>query len=76
MRCGEQSTDAPTAHRDRPDSRSATGRRWNDERVTFHTMTEHDVEPIRAFLRDADLTLAGLDEPTVHLWIEQEKRGQ
>lgn len=48
---------------------------WNDERVTFHTVTEHDVDPLRAFLRDADLTLAGLDEPTVHLWIEQDEAG-
>jgi N-acetylglutamate synthase-like GNAT family acetyltransferase len=43
--------------------------------VTFHTVTEHDVEILRAFLRDADLTLAGLNEPTVHLWIEQDEAG-
>ncbi|WP_420367186.1 GNAT family N-acetyltransferase [Curtobacterium sp. L1-20] len=43
--------------------------------MTFYTVTEHDVEPLRAFLRDADLTLAGLDEPTVHLWIERDEAG-
>lgn len=38
-------------------------------------MTERDVDPLCAFLRDADLTLAGLDEPTVHLWIERDEAG-
>ncbi|PZE86566.1 GNAT family N-acetyltransferase [Curtobacterium sp. MCBD17_032] len=38
-------------------------------------MTERDVDPLRALLRDADLTLAGLDDPTVHLWIERDRTG-
>lgn len=43
--------------------------------MTFHNLTERDVDPLRAFLRDADLTLAGLDEPTVRLWIERDEVG-
>jgi N-acetylglutamate synthase-like GNAT family acetyltransferase len=43
--------------------------------VTFHAVTEQDVDALRVFLRDADLTLAGLDHPTVRLWIERDEAG-
>lgn len=55
--------------------RTAAAGHWDDERVTFHTVTGHDADRLRAFLRDADLTLAGLDEPDVHLWTEQDEAG-
>ncbi|WP_344756491.1 GNAT family N-acetyltransferase [Gryllotalpicola koreensis] len=34
-------------------------------------MSLDDVDDLRGFLRDVDLTLAGLDEPTVQLWVER-----
>ncbi|MEN0083680.1 MAG: GNAT family N-acetyltransferase [Leifsonia sp.] len=34
-----------------------------------------DVAAVRRFLREADLTLAGLDEPTVALWVERDDTG-
>ncbi|WP_366556904.1 GNAT family N-acetyltransferase, partial [Curtobacterium sp. MMLR14_002] len=35
-----------------------------------------DVEALRAFLVGADLTLAGLDEPAVRLWIDRDDAGR
>ena len=35
----------------------------------------NDVEPLTAFLREVDLTLSGLDAPSVRLWIERDVRG-
>jgi N-acetylglutamate synthase-like GNAT family acetyltransferase len=35
-----------------------------------------DLDEVRSFLRDADLTLAGLDDPAVRLWIERGIRGE
>ena len=34
-----------------------------------------DVDDLRAFLVAADLTLAGLDDPAVRLWIERDAAG-
>ena len=34
-------------------------------------MSLNDVDDLREFLRDGDLTLAGLDEPAVRLWVER-----
>ncbi|MDN4597256.1 GNAT family N-acetyltransferase [Leifsonia virtsii] len=34
-----------------------------------------DVADVRGFLQQADLTLAGLDEPTVALWVERDDTG-
>lgn len=34
-----------------------------------------DVEALTAFLREVDLTLSGLDAPTVRLWIERDDSG-
>lgn len=36
----------------------------------LHGVTPADVDDLRAFLQRADLTLAGLDDPGVSLWIE------
>lgn len=35
-----------------------------------------DVDDLRAFLRDADLTLAGLEATTVRLWLERDSMGR
>ena len=35
-----------------------------------------DVDALRAFLRDVDLTLAGLDEPAVSIWVERDAEGR
>jgi N-acetylglutamate synthase-like GNAT family acetyltransferase len=34
-----------------------------------------DVEALTAFLSEVDLTLSGLDAPSVRLWIERDERG-
>lgn len=34
-----------------------------------------DVEALTAFLYDVDLTVSGLDAPSVRLWIERDKSG-
>jgi N-acetylglutamate synthase-like GNAT family acetyltransferase len=34
-----------------------------------------DVEQLREFLRDADLTLSGLDDESVRLWVEHDADG-
>jgi len=38
-------------------------------------VTPDDVDDVRAFLRDADLTLAGLDAPSVRLWVDRDADG-
>ena len=35
-----------------------------------------DTASIRAFLKEADLTLAGLDDPAVRLWVERDAEGR
>src|SRR5690349_16529418 len=35
-----------------------------------------DVAALTAFLSEVDLTLSGLDAPTVRLWIERDERGE
>ncbi|MGN8552472.1 UNVERIFIED_CONTAM: GNAT family N-acetyltransferase [Microbacterium sp. SLM126] len=34
-----------------------------------------DVEALTAFLGEVDLTLSGLDAPSVRLWVERDERG-
>ncbi|MDC7121414.1 GNAT family N-acetyltransferase [Cellulomonas fimi] len=34
-----------------------------------------EVSQLRDFLTEADLTMAGLDEPTVHLWVDRDPDG-
>jgi N-acetylglutamate synthase-like GNAT family acetyltransferase len=37
--------------------------------------TPDDLDDLAAFLRTADLTVAALAEPTVHLWLERDDAG-
>ncbi|MCR2785726.1 MULTISPECIES: GNAT family N-acetyltransferase [unclassified Microbacterium] len=43
--------------------------------MTFNRLTAADTGILRAFLRDADLTLAGLNAPAVRLWVERAADG-
>lgn len=43
--------------------------------MTIQRVAHDDVALLRAFLRDADLTLAGLEDPTVHLWMQRDGAG-
>lgn len=38
-------------------------------------VTADEIEGLRAFLREVDLTLSGLDAPTVRLWMERAPDG-
>ena len=44
--------------------------------VVFERMSAADVDELRGFLHEVDLTLAGLDAPTVRLWVERSDSGQ
>jgi len=44
--------------------------------VSLAPVSPDDVEDLREFLRDVDLTLAGLDESTVQLWVERNLDGE
>ena len=44
--------------------------------MSFARVSLNDVDDLRGFLRDVDLTLAGLDEPTVQLWVERNANGE
>ena len=35
-----------------------------------------DVAALTSFLREVDLTLSGLDSPSVRLWLERDERGE
>ena len=41
----------------------------------LHRATSADLDDLAAFLRTADLTVAALDEPAVHLWLERDQDG-
>ncbi|TPG07174.1 GNAT family N-acetyltransferase [Curtobacterium flaccumfaciens] len=43
--------------------------------MTLRLVTADDVEALRAFLVEADLTLVGLDVPTVRLWTDRADDG-
>ena len=43
--------------------------------MTLERVSGADIDQMRRFLLEADLTLAGLDDPTVHLWIERDASG-
>ena len=43
--------------------------------MALHAVTPSDVDDLRGFLDEMDLTLAGLDDPTVRLWIERAPGG-
>ena len=42
----------------------------------FERVSGVDVDELRGFLHQVDLTLAGLGEPTVQLWIERDDSGE
>jgi N-acetylglutamate synthase-like GNAT family acetyltransferase len=44
--------------------------------VSFAYVSLSDVDGLRGFLRDVDLTLAGLDEPTVQIWVDRNSDGE
>lgn len=44
--------------------------------VTFEPASTSDADELRGFLQDVDLTLAGLEEPTVQIWIERDEQGE
>lgn len=43
--------------------------------VPFHRVSPSDLDSLRDFLIEADLTLAGLDAPSVRLWVERDDAG-
>jgi hypothetical protein len=43
--------------------------------VSIDPVSVADTAALRDFLAEADLTLAGLDAPTVHLWVERDDAG-
>lgn len=43
--------------------------------MTFEPASTTDADELRGFLQDVDLTLAGLEEPTVQIWIERDDLG-
>lgn len=43
--------------------------------VSFDLVSPSDLDSLRQFLTEADLTLAGLDAPTVRLWVERDDTG-
>lgn len=44
--------------------------------MTLDRIAMTDVPDLRGFLEEADLTLAGLDEPAVHVWVERAGNGE
>jgi N-acetylglutamate synthase-like GNAT family acetyltransferase len=38
-------------------------------------VTPDDIDDVRLFLHEADLTLAGLDAPSVRLWVDRDAEG-
>lgn len=44
--------------------------------MSFAPVSSNEVEALRGFLRDVDLTLAGLDEPTVSIWVERDANSE
>jgi N-acetylglutamate synthase-like GNAT family acetyltransferase len=43
--------------------------------TALHPATPADLDALTAFLRGVDLTLSGLDSPSVRLWIERDADG-
>jgi N-acetylglutamate synthase-like GNAT family acetyltransferase len=43
--------------------------------VSLDLVLPSDLDSLREFLTEADLTLAGLDAPTVRLWVERDDAG-
>ncbi|WP_213817137.1 GNAT family N-acetyltransferase [Glaciihabitans sp. dw_435] len=43
--------------------------------MSFHRVSGPDIDHLRSFLRDSDLTLAGLDDDAVRVWVERDTDG-
>lgn len=56
-------------------SSSPEGLEWLTCGVDLEQCGVADVEALTAFLSELDLTLSGLDAPSVRLWIERDDRG-
>ncbi|MBU4464372.1 MAG: GNAT family N-acetyltransferase [Actinobacteria bacterium] len=50
-------------------------RGWLTECVDLVRSRSSDVDALAGFLRDIDLTLSGLDSPTVRLWLVRDEHG-
>src|SRR5690349_20557225 len=48
---------------------------WLTGRVGLERCAVTDVDALRAFLGEVDLTLSGLDAPGVRLWIDRDEDG-
>lgn len=44
--------------------------------MTYSPVTNDDVQELRAFLSEADLTIAGLDSTAVRVWVERDHDGE
>jgi N-acetylglutamate synthase-like GNAT family acetyltransferase len=44
--------------------------------VTYSPVTNDDVQELRAFLSEADLTVAGLDSTAIRVWVERDPEGR
>lgn len=44
--------------------------------MTYSPVTNDDVQALRAFLSEADLTIAGLDSTAVRVWVERDHDGK
>jgi len=51
-------------------------RAWLTGGVDLERCRASDVEALTGFLSEVDLTLSGLDAPSVRLWIERDERGE
>lgn len=43
--------------------------------MSLHVVSSADTDDLRSFLRESDLTLAGLDDDAVRLWVERDPEG-
>lgn len=59
----------------RPSRGRTTARRPPAPRTSFAPARPADERDVRAFLTEADLTLAGLDAPGLRLWLERDSAG-
>lgn len=60
----------PTSRRIRPSADDSLGR------MELEPVRAGEVAALTAFLTRADLTLSGLDAPTVRLWLQRDDRGE
>ncbi len=54
---------------------SGAVRKWLTGRMVLERCQEADVDAMTDFLNEVDLTLSGLDAPSVRLWLERDESG-